>query len=247
MALKGCTEARKGWRGALAVALAACLLPFLAGGCAQSVFSIEEEELAHPLMRRAKDRENAGDVDGAIVLYRKLIETEPMLARPHLDLALLLEEDRRDQLGAMYHYRRYAELRPDSDKASMADERRLGVERAFAARVLRRDASEAADATRLQEENRRLQAEMELLRQEVARMREAMAQREAGKRDAKFVPPPAGPDLTRRYTVKSGDTLSGIAQSVYGDRNRWRDIYDANRDRLVHSDGIRVGQTLVIP
>lgn len=34
------------------------------------------------------------------------------------------------------------------------------------------------------------------------------------------------------YTVKSGDTLSGIALQVLGNARRWPDLYRANRDAI---------------
>jgi nucleoid-associated protein YgaU len=32
------------------------------------------------------------------------------------------------------------------------------------------------------------------------------------------------------YTVKSGDTLSGIASHILGNGNRWPEIYNSNRN-----------------
>lgn len=49
------------------------------------------------------------------------------------------------------------------------------------------------------------------------------------------------------YTVQGGDSLSRIAQRIYGDGNRWRDIYNANRDQISDPDRIYPGQVLVIP
>lgn len=46
------------------------------------------------------------------------------------------------------------------------------------------------------------------------------------------------------YTVRSGDTLSGIGQK-YG--VSWQDIFEANRDILDNPDLIRPGQELKIP
>lgn len=51
----------------------------------------------------------------------------------------------------------------------------------------------------------------------------------------------------RSYTVKSGDTLSAIAQKMYGKSSRWRDILEANRDQIPASDRLTPGMTLVIP
>ncbi len=49
------------------------------------------------------------------------------------------------------------------------------------------------------------------------------------------------------YTVKSGDTLSAIAKSQYGDANAYNKIFEANKPMLSHPDKIYPGQTLIIP
>lgn len=51
----------------------------------------------------------------------------------------------------------------------------------------------------------------------------------------------------RTHTVQKGDTLSKIAQEAYGRADRWKPIFDANRDKLDDPDRIYPGQVLVIP
>jgi len=51
----------------------------------------------------------------------------------------------------------------------------------------------------------------------------------------------------RVYVVQDGDTLSRIAQRIYGDAQLWTRIYDANRSILTSPHRIYVGQTLRIP
>ncbi|HSJ07224.1 MAG TPA: LysM peptidoglycan-binding domain-containing protein [Longimicrobiales bacterium] len=51
----------------------------------------------------------------------------------------------------------------------------------------------------------------------------------------------------RSYTVKSGDTLSGIAKREYGDAGQWKRIFEANRDTINNPDLIHPGQELRIP
>lgn len=51
----------------------------------------------------------------------------------------------------------------------------------------------------------------------------------------------------RSYTVKSGDTLSGIAKREYGDAGQWKRIFEANRDKIDNPDLIHPGQELTIP
>ena len=49
------------------------------------------------------------------------------------------------------------------------------------------------------------------------------------------------------YTVKSGDTLSKIAKSYYGDPGKYQKIFEANQPMLTDPDKIYVGQSLRIP
>jgi len=49
------------------------------------------------------------------------------------------------------------------------------------------------------------------------------------------------------YVVRSGDSLSGIANRVFGDRSRWDEIYRANRDVLDDPDTLPVGTKLTLP
>lgn len=51
----------------------------------------------------------------------------------------------------------------------------------------------------------------------------------------------------RTYTVKPGDTLSKISKEVYGEPNRYMEIFNANKDKLNDPDKIQPGQELVIP
>lgn len=52
---------------------------------------------------------------------------------------------------------------------------------------------------------------------------------------------------TQTYVVEKGDTLSAIAQRVYGQASAWKRIFDANRDLLDDPDLIKPGQTLKLP
>lgn len=51
----------------------------------------------------------------------------------------------------------------------------------------------------------------------------------------------------RTYTVQAGDTLSKIAQQMYGDASKYNAIFEANTPLLEDPDTIFPGQELVIP
>ena len=54
-------------------------------------------------------------------------------------------------------------------------------------------------------------------------------------------------DESQWHTVVSGDNLSKIAKSFYGDANKYPVIFEANKPMLTHPDKIYPGQMLRIP
>jgi nucleoid-associated protein YgaU len=71
----------------------------------------------------------------------------------------------------------------------------------------------------------------------------ASATPEGSVRSGQSSPRPAG----RSYVVRAGDTLRSIALSAYGNEERWRRIYRANRALIRDPNVLKVGMTLIIP
>jgi polar amino acid transport system substrate-binding protein len=59
-----------------------------------------------------------------------------------------------------------------------------------------------------------------------------------------FTRPVAG---RKSYTVKAGDTLSRVAQAQLGDSNRWREIWDLNKERVANENLIYPRLVLLMP
>jgi tetratricopeptide (TPR) repeat protein len=58
---------------------------------------------------------------------------------------------------------------------------------------------------------------------------------------------PAAAATGRTHVVQKGDTLFSLAQKYYGNRSRWRDIYEANRAVLPNQNALGIGMELRIP
>ena len=56
-----------------------------------------------------------------------------------------------------------------------------------------------------------------------------------------------GSSSGKSYTVKSGDSLWGIAKKFYGDGSKYMKIFEANKGKLRDPNVISVGQVLIIP
>lgn len=64
-----------------------------------------------------------------------------------------------------------------------------------------------------------------------------------------YYAPPATPGQQRQYTVRSGDTLSGIARRELGDGNRWREIKKADGSTFTDAEAkkLQVGMSVYLP
>ncbi len=58
---------------------------------------------------------------------------------------------------------------------------------------------------------------------------------------------PTGAAKALEYEVKPGDTLSDISLAVFGSATRWKELLEANSDKLRTPESLQVGMKLKIP
>ena len=212
-------------------------LLFSLTACDSRSLTAEEREERIDGVVKARELMEAGRYQEAELAYKQALDENPLIARPHLDLATIYQQHIINHIHAIYHYDRYLELRPETQKRAFIQEQRLKVARMLAQAFL----NNTPEVKRLMDENAHLQAE-------VARLKKVSPPALALDSDRKEMEP--NQNIENEYTiyhVRSGDTLSRIAKRFYNDPSRWEQIYQANRDSLQSPSGIRVGQTLVIP
>ena len=49
------------------------------------------------------------------------------------------------------------------------------------------------------------------------------------------------------HKVMPNDSLSNLSKEYYGDMSKWREIFNANKDKIANPDTLRVGVVLIIP
>lgn len=195
----------------------------------------------------------------ALNAFLKLIERRRDAPESHLEAGRIYLEDMSDPITAIYHFRKYLEAKPDVEQSRIVKQLIETAKKAFIKTLPgRNDGNEydRVDILRLLKETRN---ENLKLRQLITQM-----QSEAGSRQfsvvsgesvgSTLVPVFAkvSDEQKRRvypeyYTVKQGDSLSKISQSVYGTSLDWQRIYEANRDLLPTAHALKVGQVLKIP
>ena len=229
----------------------------LLAGCSEGTPSADDREREHPMIKAAQEKERQGDEAGAMELYKTLTARSPDMARPHLALALLLDKPGRDPARAVYHYQRYLELRPDSEKREMLDNRIRLAKIQLVSTVFPSvsNLSQRLLVVELENEQLRVRAsnlanQLQYQKAIVDKLRAQNAALEAADREGIDHVTPAVPGMqpaVRTVAVVAGDTLMRIAVRVYGDAGRWRDLLEANRNILRNQNDVHPGQVLVVP
>ena len=137
------------------------------------------------------------------------------------------------------------ELRRAQEKAAAQEEQIKTLQLKLEAGAKTEAKPEPAVQADVQKQIEALRSELERSRAEIeaAKTRPAAA-RPAAQPAPKPAPKPAG---RRTYAVRDGDTLESIAASVYGDPDRWPEIYRANQGAVGRGGEVKPGQVLVLP
>lgn len=247
-------------RGRCVFRLAACAMLAAAavgGGCRRSAAWHDDHELRNPAFAAAESLREAGRAEAAVETLRDVVRRHPDLARAHLALALIADQPGGDLWEAVYHYRRYLELRPESEKRAMIEAQVAAARKSLAGGAGGgSDSGSGAEAESLRRENAQLKEQLEALRRQLRRYGETAPATEPPPAPAASpslapapspAPSPARPPAVSSYRVKAGDSLSGIASQVYGSADKWKRIYEANREVLRSPESVRAGQLLLIP
>ncbi|MDF7806009.1 LysM peptidoglycan-binding domain-containing protein [Pontiellaceae bacterium B12219] len=226
-------------------------------GCGKDAGSVEAREESDPNIISGQEFMEQGDYDAAIAEFRLALDQDPMMARPHLDLAIIYQQHKINYIHSIYHYDRYLELRPDAEKAAFINEQKLKVAQALA-NTLINNSPEVKKV--VQERNTLIQQNNDLKRQLADALKKSAPvtastvkpkpAASSSQTVTETVPKTATSGAAQKhqiYHVVGGDTLSKISTKFYGDSSRWDVIYDANKDRMRNASDLKVGQTIVIP
>ena len=140
------------------------LLSVLISGCIQSGDVIEEKD--HPAFERGKSLLKVGKnqeaLDEFLAVTRRLTECP----QSHLECGrLLLSVDaRKDPIAAIYHFRRYLLLEPNSRESSKVEQLIVTAEREILRKLPGEPYGDYLDSLKLKEENDRLKRELADLR-----------------------------------------------------------------------------------
>ncbi|MEI7945650.1 MAG: LysM peptidoglycan-binding domain-containing protein [bacterium] len=151
------------------------LLFFLNGGCSRPAIAVNEaKERNSSLYRRARSAEQTGELKEAVRLYRTMLVEEPRAYSVHLQLATLLQDFEEDYISALYHYKQYLALRPETEKTTLVQDRIRVTEQLLAPQLLRKlgDQVQGLSQAHLLKENDTLKKQITKLEGEKSMMSE---------------------------------------------------------------------------
>jgi nucleoid-associated protein YgaU len=159
--------------------LAALLLAMVLAGCdnGMSISEIEAKERASRLYTTAMEDLQAGRTDPAIRGFEQVLVQEPRNYLAHFQLATLLQDIKKDYIGAISHYKSYLLFRPTSDKATIASDRMRVCDTLLSAEYLRKAGGKATE--KLSDENAKIAEEAKKLREQVKKLEGQLAQAQA--------------------------------------------------------------------
>lgn len=223
------------------------LVSMLLGGCRRASRDAQEEH--DSLLNKAIELKKAEEIDQAIHYCKKSLERKPKLASAHLELAGMYDFYQEDYVRAIYHYERYLELRPDSQKRKLIEDVVRQARLNFASSVPDVSNQALAELAKLKNENKQLRSQIIRLKQEVQLAGRDAVSRQGGASITRASGRGAATSAaeTRRYTVKPGDTLTKISGQMYGTNRRYKEIYKANQDKMKNENDLRSGLVLTIP
>ena len=156
-----------------------------------------KEDRAERLYKTAMADYSAGRIDAAVAGFEKTLRDNPGNSSARFQLASLLQDHRRDYLGAICQYREYLLQNPGDDKADLARERTAICERQYSAYLLNQlkdgEGPVAKEIARLRAGAENDAKEIDRLKSELA---QAQSERDAAKREA---------ELSRKLVKSIGD------------------------------------------
>jgi tetratricopeptide (TPR) repeat protein len=160
----------------LSLGLFALAALFVVAGCDRVDSMPFTAEVDEPGYRRGKELIRQGRNQEALSEFQKVIEKRGLLNAPeaHLELGLLYQSHIRDPISAIYHFRKYRELKPNTQQAELVRARIDAAMREFASTLPGKPLDNPLTPADNFEVVQRLQRENEQLNAALARMRVSM-------------------------------------------------------------------------
>jgi LysM repeat protein len=185
----------------------AASLALALGGCNPAATQeTQYDDARNPHYKQAQQDLEGNNPNAAVADYEAALGDDSKLAGAHYELAIIYGDKLNDPVGSIYHFQRYLELAPNSDKAAQVKDLIQKESQAFAASLPNSPAQSADDYAKLQDENAALKKQVDDATHTIAQLQKQLS-RHHGQLALQPPPPPA------QITRVSGTDASATAGS----------------------------------
>ena len=214
-------------------------------GCERQSGPVSEAEAEGEVnYQRAKRLYEQRDFQGAAEFYKKALSVNADFASAHLELGLLCDDKLGDPITAIYHYRRFLELRPDSEKRQLVEDFIERAKLSLAAKLPQSPTVDPSELTRLQHDKATLLQENAMLRSRVAELEKVASAAEplpptptVGPVASSPAPAP-GTAVTATPMPAPGIVMAAATESSFAESPRAR-VYVVQRGDTLQSLALR--------
>lgn len=227
----------------LAFPIAALLA--LSTGCEHPGPASDAEAEHEVNYQRAKKLYEERDFQGAAEFYKKALSVNADFANAHLELGFLCDDKLGDPITAIYHYRRFLELRPDSDKKQLVEDFIERAKLSLAAKLPQSPLVDPGELTRLQTDKAALLQENAMLRTRIADLEKAASAADGAPATPAAAPTATSPAPAPAVTappapgiVMAAAPISPATESLSAESSRVR-VYVVQRGDTLQSLALR--------
>ena len=223
-------------------------------GCSPADSIIEEAN--DPAFERGRSYLKVGREVDALDEFLSVTRRVTQSPKSHLEAGrlLLTLSGRKDPVAAIYHFRRFLLLEPNSRESPMVEQLIITAEREIIRELPGEPYDNYLESIDLKEENDQLRREIADLQARLGSPVAPLASQSNKQRivvgetaDSDSVEDVASTNVPQTYVVQKGDSLYAISQKIYGNASYVNAIFSANRDSLKNKNSLKVGQTLRLP
>jgi LysM repeat protein len=169
---------------------------------------------SNPNYKQAREDLQNGNAQGAAADYQAALAANPKLAGAHYELGMIYSEKLNDPISSIYHYRRFLELSPNTDKKEQV-QAVIDKEGATYAASLPNAGPSADDLTKLQTENASLKKQADDANTTITQLQAKVTDANAKLQAIAAAPAPAAaPPAAATSAVAAPEDASSIAASA---------------------------------
>lgn len=231
----------------------------------------DERNSSHPILRKADLLREKGEYQEAVNYYKKYLQNHAKSAYTHLKLAVIYDENLKEPISAIYHYREFLALCKNQREK---EEVKLWLDLCEKNLNTKPNEIPLFELPKVQEKQMDKKSEPQnekiVSQPEVKQLEKAKPQtteltenkvkisqekenntKEEVKQplDNEKLPPlqldDAKDEFPKEYIVQKGDTLSGISKKFYKTVKHYKKIMQANN--MVNANQLKIGKKIIIP